>query len=62
MPVAQWLLDMLVCPACRTAVAATADHSGLHCEACRRIYPIVEDIPIMLVAEALPDDAEPGAG
>ena len=27
---------------------------GLRCSACRRVYPIVSDIPVMLVDEALP--------
>ncbi len=27
---------------------------GLRCAACRRVYPIVSDIPVMLVDEALP--------
>ena len=26
---------------------------GLHCAACGRVYPIVSDIPVMLVEEAL---------
>ncbi len=29
-------------------------HEGLRCTACRRTYPIVSDIPVMLVDEALP--------
>lgn len=30
---------------------------GLHCAACGRVYPIVSDIPVMLVDEALPAGA-----
>jgi uncharacterized protein YbaR (Trm112 family) len=30
---------------------------GLHCAACGRVYPIVSDIPVMLVEEALPPEA-----
>jgi uncharacterized protein len=29
-------------------------HEGLRCTSCRRVYPIVSDIPVMLVDEALP--------
>jgi uncharacterized protein len=29
-------------------------HEGLTCAACKRTYPIVSDIPVMLVDEALP--------
>jgi uncharacterized protein YbaR (Trm112 family) len=31
--------------------------NGLHCAACGRVYPIVSDIPVMLVEEALPAGA-----
>jgi uncharacterized protein YbaR (Trm112 family) len=30
---------------------------GLRCTACRRTYPIVSDIPVMLIDEALPAEA-----
>jgi uncharacterized protein YbaR (Trm112 family) len=30
---------------------------GLSCSTCGRVYPIVSDIPVMLVEEALPADA-----
>ncbi|HQT95514.1 MAG TPA: Trm112 family protein, partial [Thermoanaerobaculaceae bacterium] len=29
-------------------------HEGLKCASCRRVYPIVSDIPVMLIDEALP--------
>ena len=46
------LLEILVCPACRTPVHVVKDGAALKCETCRRIYPIQDDIPIMLVDEA----------
>lgn len=46
------LLKILVCPLCKTPVALTPDGKGLRCGACRRVYPIRDDIPIMLVDEA----------
>jgi uncharacterized protein len=52
MAVSQELLDILACPLCRTPVKLTADKQGLKCPACRRVYPIREDIPVMLVDEA----------
>ena len=52
MAVAQELLDILVCPLDKTPVKLTTDQSGLKCPACRRVYPIREDIPVMLVDEA----------
>jgi len=29
-------------------------HEGLACPACHKLYPIVSDIPVMLIDEALP--------
>lgn len=46
------LLRILVCPLCKSPVALTPDGKGLRCGACRRVYPIRDDIPIMLVDEA----------
>ena len=52
MPVPQELLDILACPLCREEVRLTPDGNGLKCARCGRIYPIKDDIPIMLVDEA----------
>lgn len=52
MPVSQDLLDMLVCPVCKERVTPTADHCGLKCPVCRRVYPVRDDIPVMLPEEA----------
>ncbi|HEV7644832.1 MAG TPA: Trm112 family protein [Pyrinomonadaceae bacterium] len=46
------LLEILVCPADKAKVELTADKSGLKCTECKRVYPIREDIPVMLVEEA----------
>ena len=56
MAVSQDLLDILVCPVCREAVQLTEDHGGLKCPDCRRVYPIRDDIPVMLVDEARIED------
>ncbi|MGH9395826.1 MAG: Trm112 family protein [Terriglobia bacterium] len=52
MAVSQELLDILVCPQCKAAVKLTPDGQGLKCGQCRRVYPIKDDIPVMLVDEA----------
>lgn len=54
----QWLLDLLVCPEDKTPVRQTADGKGLKCETCHRIYPIRDDIPVMLASEASIDPAD----
>jgi LSD1 subclass zinc finger protein len=52
MAVSKELLDILVCPECRTPVKLTPDGQGLKCATCRRVYPIRDDIPVMLKDEA----------
>ena len=52
MPVDKALLDILVCPACKTPVRLVKDGAGLRCDGCRRVYPIKDDIPVMLIDEA----------
>jgi len=47
------LLEILACPLCKTEVKLTEDGAGLLCGTCRRRYPIVDDIPIMLIEEAV---------
>ncbi|HEY2352286.1 MAG TPA: Trm112 family protein [Candidatus Acidoferrum sp.] len=52
MAIRQDLLDILVCPVCKTPVKMLADGSGLKCPTCKRVYPIRDDIPVMLPEEA----------
>ncbi len=52
MAVSKELLDILVCPLCKTPVRLTPDNQGLKCSTCRRVYPIRDDIPVMLPDEA----------
>jgi uncharacterized protein YbaR (Trm112 family) len=52
MAVSKELLDILVCPVCKTPVKMTNDLKGLKCATCRRVYPVRDDIPVMLVDEA----------
>jgi uncharacterized protein len=46
------LLDILVCPVCKKTLAQKEDGTSLKCSECHRVYPIRDDIPIMLVDEA----------
>jgi uncharacterized protein YbaR (Trm112 family) len=54
MAINQELLEILVCPVptCRARVHLKPDGSGLKCEKCHRVYPVKDDIPVMLVDEA----------
>ena len=56
MPVSEQLLEILVCPACRAKVELKPDGSGLKCVECKRVYPIRDDIPVMLIDEAKIED------
>jgi len=42
-------------PLCKEPVTLTPDGKGLKCGKCRRVYPIQDDIPVMLVDEAIID-------
>lgn len=46
------LLELLACPVCKTPVRLEEDETALFCEKCRRLYPIRDEIPVMLVEEA----------
>jgi uncharacterized protein YbaR (Trm112 family) len=56
MAISQELLEILACPACKAKVELTADENGLKCVECKRVYPIRDDIPVMLVDEATVDE------
>jgi uncharacterized protein YbaR (Trm112 family) len=55
--ISQDLLDMLVCPVCKQPVVSNGDGQSLKCGTCRRVYPVQDDIPIMLVDVAKIDGA-----
>ena len=48
------LLAILACPKCKGDIRLTEKKDGLICEACRVMYPIKDDIPVMLIDEAIP--------
>ena len=53
MAISQELLDILACPKCKGDIRLTDAGDGLICDACRLMYPIKEDIPVMLIDEAI---------
>ena len=57
------LLDILACPACREhpPVRLSEDGKWLICDKCGRHYPIKNDIPVMLIDEAVIPDRDDGA-
>ena len=57
MPLLPQLLEILVCPKCKGDLEYRTDPDEvLVCHACRLVYRIEDDIPIMLIDEARPLD------
>lgn len=52
--ITQEFVEILACPKCKGPVELQADQTALLCRSCRLLYPIREDIPIMLIDEAKP--------
>jgi len=52
MRIPKYALDILVCPVCKAQVELLSDESGLKCVSCRRVYPVRDEIPVMLPEEA----------
>jgi uncharacterized protein YbaR (Trm112 family) len=54
MAISSELLEILVCPKCKTKVELKSDGKGLKCTNadCALVYPIRDDIPVMLIDEA----------
>jgi uncharacterized protein YbaR (Trm112 family) len=52
MAISKDLLDILVCPLCKASLELKQNQSGLKCVQCKRVYPIRDDIPVMLIDEA----------
>ena len=46
------LLDILACPKCKGDLEYRPDDEQLRCNKCRLIYPVKDDIPVMLIDEA----------
>lgn len=45
------LLDILICPKCRGRVSPQGE-TGLLCSKCDLLYPMRDEIPVMIVSEA----------
>lgn len=47
------LLDILACPECSGQLQLSSDNLWLICSPCNLKYPVREDIPVMLLDEAV---------
>ncbi len=54
MAISPELLEILRCPKCKTEVKINEEQTKLTCQnaECRLVYPIRDEIPVMLVDEA----------
>jgi uncharacterized protein YbaR (Trm112 family) len=54
--IAKDLLEILVCPVCKVPLVLKENGESLKCGQCHRVYPIRDDIPILLVDEATTEE------
>jgi uncharacterized protein YbaR (Trm112 family) len=43
------LLDILACPKCKGEVTLLEKQDGLRCDTCKVVYPVRDEIPVMLI-------------
>lgn len=55
--ISEKLLEILACPACKGNVTYVND--TLRCQSCKRIYPVKNDIPVMLIEESWMEGDKP---
>jgi uncharacterized protein len=53
MTIRKELLDILACPICKGKVALSDGEEGLICKRCGLMYPIQDNIPVMLIDKAV---------
>lgn len=51
------LVDVLVCPKCRKDVRLSIDKNNIICDNCKLLYKIENNIPIMLIDNAIQKDS-----
>jgi uncharacterized protein YbaR (Trm112 family) len=54
MAIAQELKDVLACPKCKGELEFREAQLQIVCHACKLVYRIEDDIPVMLIDEAKP--------
>jgi len=56
------LLEVLACPKCKGELEYREKEQKLICHKCKLAYPIVDDIPVMLIEEAESLEEQVGNG
>ncbi len=49
------LIDILACPKCKSELTLLPDEDGLLCKKCKLVFPVKDEIPVMLLDEAVPE-------
>ena len=59
MAVSPHLLEVLRCPKCRSEVRISEDQKSITCQGrdCGLVYPVKDDIPVMIIEEATKPEA-----
>ncbi|HIE64869.1 MAG: Trm112 family protein [Nitrospira sp.] len=60
MSIGRDLLDILACPKCKGEIHLNEKEDGILCVSCGLMYPIRNDIPVMLIDEAVKVEGPPG--
>ena len=50
------LLKILACPQCKGDLNIVGNEEGLECTQCQVVYPIRNEIPVMLIDESIASD------
>ena len=58
MKITEEFVEMMICPACQSKLRLREDASAIKCLGCRRVYPIEDDMPMMLADKATIEDEE----
>jgi uncharacterized protein YbaR (Trm112 family) len=59
MAVSPELMEILLCPACKGKVELRDNGNALKCVECHRIYPVRDDIPVMIIEESYREGEQP---
>ncbi len=54
--ISEKLLKLICCPACKGELKQSDDGKYLICHRCKLKYPVIDDIPVLLVDEAIKYD------
>ena len=61
MEIDQEFVDRMICPACGGRLRLKEGGAGIKCAGCRRVYPVENEIIVMLPEKATIEDDDPAA-